>query len=234
MFYPGNILHWIMETQSPSQPPPKRYTAFAGPCRIAGGDLARVALKAREALQSGESVLIFDDLTSEQVEVDFRGSPQEILTRLRRPVEAEDVLAECRKGGTQGPGRPKLGVVGREVTLLPRHWEWLETQPGGASVTLRKLVEAAKRANAGLDRARTAQEATYRFMRVMAGNLPGFEEATRVLFAKRKGRLKQFEAQVRGWPRDVRRHVLQLMKRTLRMEGASSAPGDSKSRLRST
>jgi hypothetical protein len=188
-------------------------------------------LKARKAIRSGESVLIFDDLTSEQVEVDLRGSSEEILPRLRRPVDAQEILAERRQG--QGPGRPKLGVVGREVTLLPRHWDWLETQPGGASVTLRKLVEAAKRANAGLDHARTAREATYRFMRVMAGNLPGFEEATRILFAKRKGRLKELEAQVRGWPRDVRRHVLKLMRETIRMEGTISVPGGCKSHVES-
>src|SRR6185503_11288001 len=205
-------------------------TAFAGSRRIATGDVTEVALRAKEVIDRGEPspVLIFDDLTSEQLEVDIRGSAKEVLARLEKSAgkdKANGVLAESREDTAPGLGRPRLGVVGREVTLLPRHWDWLETQPGGASVTLRKLVEAAKRANAGLDHARTAREATYRFMRVMAGNLPGFEEATRILFAKRKGRLKELEAQVRGWPRDVRRHVLKLMRETIRMEGTISVPG---------
>ena len=213
-----------MGAQSPAELPRKRYTTFAGPRRIAGGDLAKVALKAREAIRGGKSVLIFEDLTGEQVEVDLRGSPGEVLARVQMPAGARDAPAGRRPG--QGPGRPKLGVVGREVTLLPRHWGWLETQPGGASVTLRKLVEAAKRANAGLDRARAAQEATYRFMRVMAGDFPGFEEATRILFAKGKGRLKDFRSRVRGWPKDVRGHVLKLVRETIKMEGMIPARGD--------
>jgi hypothetical protein len=90
--------------------------------------------------------------------------------------------------------------VAREVTLLPRHWEWLAKQPGGASVTLRKLVEDARRANAGTATAREAQERAYRFMSAMAGNLPGFEEATRALFAKDKPR---FEMLIAEWPDSV-------------------------------
>jgi hypothetical protein len=218
-----------MSALSSDEPSPRRFTAFAGPCRIASGDLAKVALKARKATRGGESVLVFDDLTSEQVELDLRGSAEEILARLQSPLEAKETSAERRP--EPGPGRPKLGVVGREVTLLPRHWDWLATQPGGASVTLRKLVEAAKRANAELDHARTAQEATYRFMRVMAGNLPEFEEATRILFSKSKERLKDFEARVRGWPGDVRRHVLKLIRETIRMERAVAARGGGKSHV---
>jgi len=199
----------------------KSCTAFAGSRRIASGDLAEVALKAKEVIDSGERapVLIFDDLTSEQVEVDTRGSAKDVLARLEKSAandESKDVVA--RSGEAPGPGRPKLGVVGREVTLLPRHWEWLNDQPGGASVTLRKLVEAARRANAGQDRVRAARDATYRFMVVMAGNLPGFEEATRVLFARKQDRFDQFEKLVIDWPRDIRRHVSRLMKETIRME----------------
>ena len=205
------------------QPFPRSCTAFAGPRRIATGDLAEVALKAKEVIESGElaPVLIFDDLTSEQVEVDIRGSAKEVLARIEKSAgrdKPEDVLVQSGVDPAPGPGRPKLGVIGREVTLLPRHWDWLNTQPGGASVTLRKLVEAAKRANAGQDRIRLARESTYRFMAVMAGNLPGFEEATRVLFAKKKDRFKDFEKLVRVWPRDIRRHIIQLMKETIRME----------------
>ena len=84
----------------------------------------------------------------------------------------------------RGPGRPKLGVVAREITLLPRHWEWLAQQTGGASVAIRKLVDEARRATATTAIASaSAQEAAYRFMSAMAGNLPHFEEAIRALFA---------------------------------------------------
>lgn len=101
----------------------------------------------------------------------------------------------------QGPGRPNLGVAAREVTLLPRLWEWLSSQPGGASVALRKLVEQARRANAGRDRIRQAQEAAYRFMSALAGNAPGFEEAARALFS---GDVKRFHAVTQAWPPGVR------------------------------
>ncbi|HXI53003.1 MAG TPA: DUF2239 family protein [Candidatus Saccharimonadales bacterium] len=210
------------------QPYPQSCTAFAGSRRIASGDLAEVALKVKEVSESGDPapILIFDDWTSEQVEVDVRGSAQDVLARLeksRGKGSPNQVLGESGEETPHGPGRPKLGVIGREVTLLPRHWDWLNRQPGGASVTLRNLVEAAKRANAGKDRARLAREATYRFMVALGGNLPGFEEATRGLFAKRKGRFKEFEKRVHSWPGDIRRHVLRLMKETIKLEEMSSA-----------
>jgi hypothetical protein len=108
------------------------------------------------------------------------------------------------------PGRPKLGVVPREVTLLPRHWDWLAGQPGGASVALRKLVEQARRTNQDKDRLRLAQEAAYRFMSTMAGNEPGFEEAARALFAANQVRFSEF---VEPWPIDVRDHAKKLAAR---------------------
>lgn len=110
-----------------------------------------------------------------------------------------------RRRPRRGRGRPKLGVVAREVTLLPRHWEWLAAQPGGASVALRKLVEEARRSQSG--RARQAQERAYHFMNAMAGDLPGFEEATRALFA---GDREGFAERIAGWPTDVREHAAWL------------------------
>jgi hypothetical protein len=107
----------------------------------------------------------------------------------------------------RGRGRPKLGVVAREVTLLPRHWEWLGAQPGGASVALRKLVEEARRASGDRDRSRAARDAAYHFMSVMAGNLPGFEEASRALFANDR---RRFVELIAGWPGDVRDHIVKL------------------------
>jgi hypothetical protein len=100
-----------------------------------------------------------------------------------------------------------LGVVAREVTLLPRHWDWLAVQPGGASVALRKLVDEARRSSGDRDRTRAAQEATYRFISAIAGNLPGFEEACRALFAHDR---RRFGDLIAGWPEDVRDYAIQL------------------------
>ena len=173
-------------------------TAFEGSSQIATGDLAHVALKVKEVVDRGEraSVLIFDDHTSQVVELDLRGSTDDVLQRL--PTSDD---------GSRRPGRPKLGVVAREVTLLPRHWDWLALQPGGASVALRKLVEQASRDNQEQDRIRIARESAYRFLSAMAGNEPGFEEATRALFA---GNRERFEQETETWPADVREHARKL------------------------
>ncbi|MCF8042174.1 MAG: DUF2239 family protein [Desulfarculaceae bacterium] len=177
--------------------------AFQGDRCIASGDLLDVALKVKQALKQKEptSVLIFDDFTGEPVEIDFRGTVDEVLQRLPQPQAVAPSEPEPKKEAPRGPGRPKLGVVSREVTLLPRHWDWLASQPGGASVTLRKLVEKARLANQERDKARQAQEAAYRFMSAVAGNLPGFEEATRALF---KGDGEKFGRQTEDWPGDIR------------------------------
>ena len=177
-------------------------TAFKGPRCIAAGELADVALKAKTAVDKGEQVLIFDDTTSESIEVDFRGSAEDVLRRLAQ-TDGNQAVTD----GPRGPGRPKLGVVAREITLLPRHWDWLNAQPGGASVALRKLVEEARRANGGKDRVRQSQEAAYRFISIMAGNRPGFEEAMRALFA---GHRDRFDQLIAPWPKDVRRHARKL------------------------
>ena len=182
--------------------------AFAGARRIAAGDLAEVGLKAKEAIDRGrEQVLLFDAATSEPIDLDFRGTPADLLKRLARAAVPASVAAGPEHGAPRGPGRPKLGVVAREVTLLPRHWEWLSGQPGGASVALRKLVEQARRDNDGRDRTRRAQESAYRFMSAMAGDRPGFEEATRALFAGDRAR---FARLVKPWPADVRDHAKKL------------------------
>jgi hypothetical protein len=184
--------------------PHTQCSAFEGARRIAVGELAEVALKAKAAADRGEQVLIFDNATSEPIEVDFRGTAEDVLQRLAR---ADGPPAASVLDAPRGPGRPKLGVVAREVTLLPRHWDWLNAQPGGASVALRKLVEEARRTNAGKDRVRQSQEAAYRFMSAMAGNRAGFEEATRALFA---GERERFEQLTERWPRDIRDHVRKL------------------------
>ena len=188
-----------------------RCTAFMGTKAIASGHVRDVALKAKAAIDRYKwaQVLIFDDITSALVEVDFRGSAADVLKRIDDQAASATHASEPpeTEGETRRPGRPKLGVVGREVTLMPRHWDWLASQPGGASVTLRKLVEQARRANQGTDRKRRAQESVYRFLSAMAGNEPGFEEALRSLFA---GKRKRFDQIVEPWPIDVREHAKKL------------------------
>jgi hypothetical protein len=183
-----------------------RCTAFEGARRIASGELKQVALMTNKVMDRGPRapVLIFDDVTSELIEVDFRGTPDAVLKRLS---DAPDRSEPASETAPRPVGRPKLGVIAREITLLPRHWDWLNSQPGGASVALRKLVEQARRVTGDKDRVRQAQEAAYRFMSAMAGNEPGFEEATRALFA---GNPARFDEQIESWPIGVRDHAKKL------------------------
>ena len=194
--------------------PDTRCTAFAGPRRIASGELRHVALVAQREQQAGHQVLVFDDRSSELIELDLRGDSADLLRRMaERPPRRRSEQDADRPERRKGPGRPRLGVVPREVTLLPRHWQWLAAQPGGASATLRKLVEEARKTRAGQDRRRAAQEAAYRFMAAMAGNEPGFEEATRALFG---GDVAGFEDHTHAWPEDVRDHAALLAAEALR------------------
>ena len=186
-------------------------TAFAGTQRLAGGpvrDVAR-AVKIHVDAHPESQVLVFDNTSAQPVEFDLRGTVEDVLARLDQTVPSATKPAES-ESRPRGPGRPKLGVIAREVTLLPRHWDWLAAQPGGASVTLRKLVEDARRAAEGADRRRTAQEAAYRFMSAMAGNAAGFEEATRALFAADAA---AFESLTHSWPADVRDFARELASR---------------------
>jgi hypothetical protein len=182
-----------------------RCTAFQGTTRIASGPLAEVAAKVKRIVDTGElsTILIFDDVTAEPVEVDFRGSVDDVIARLTKL--SESILAA--PSVQRGPGRPRLGVVAREVTLLPRHWEWLARQPGGASVALRKLVDEARRVHGEKDRRREAQAAAYRFLSALAGNERGFEEAARALFAGNRERFGEVTA---AWPHDIRDHAVRL------------------------
>ena len=184
------------------------YIAFEGDRRIASGNLHEVARAAKETLarRKHASILVFDGRGA-AIDIDFRGSIDDVLARLPEmsgvPAAAEDTAA----APSRGPGRPKLGVVAREVTLLPRHWEWLGAQSGGASVALRKLVEDARRASGDRDRSRAARDAAYHFMSAMAGDRPSFEEASRALFADDR---RRFVELIAGWPEDIRDHLVRL------------------------
>jgi hypothetical protein len=175
------------------------YTAFSDQTRLIRGELPEIVAHLKQRPDDA-SLLVFDDSTGRCVDLDLRGTLEEALARL---PQAEPSIAL-----KAGPGRPRLGVVAREITLLPRHWEWLATQPGGASVALRKLVETASRANRARDLARSALEACHSFMSIMAGDRPGFEEAARALFAGDFTRVPDFMA---DWPVDVRQHAEDLL-----------------------
>jgi len=175
---------------------PSHCIAFLGTELLAKGPLAEVVSAVKRALDSGtgHSIAILDLATSRPVEINFTGTEEEVLQRIPRMQP-------------RSAGRPKLGVVAREVTLLPRHWEWLSSQPGGASVALRKLVEHASRDARQADAMREARDSAYRFMHELAGDEPGFEEASRALFAGDAARLEQVVA---DWPAGVRAHLLAL------------------------
>ncbi len=187
----------------------KRCTAFEGDRRLAVGSLGEIALRVKAATDAGSAgILVFDDDSGRVIDINLQGSEQEVLERL---VPASPpmlrVPGSLPAAGPAGRGRPKLGVVAREITLLPRHWEWLAKQPGGASVAIRKLVEEARRTGGDKERVREAQEAAYRFLSAMAGNRVGFEEAIRALFAQDRGR---FEELIAEWPEDIRSYALQV------------------------
>jgi hypothetical protein len=185
------------------------YAAFSGHHCLASGTLEFVARAVKQVIDRGEHapILIFDS-ESKPVELDFRGSVDDVLKRVSKRHAVIKNTEEPPRTEKTGPGRPRLGVVAREITLLPRHWEWLGQQPGGASVALRRLVEEARRASQPQDRLRQARDAAYRFMLAVAGNLPGYEEALRALYA---GDNTRFDVLIAGWPADIKRHVKTLM-----------------------
>ena len=199
-------------------------TAFEGDRCIATGTLRDVAPRAKAVADQAADhpaplpLLVFNDTTSDTIELDWRGTLEVFTARLERQAQALDAAAAPATAepdtpavdtdAPRGPGRPKLGVVAREVTLLPRHWEWLATQPGGASVALRKLVELAQRQLQAKDQLRRTTEVAYKFMSTMAGHLPGFEEASRALFAHD---LVGFIARIADWPVDVQAHLHKIL-----------------------
>jgi uncharacterized protein len=192
------------------------FSSFADDHLIASGPLPEMLRETRAWLDAGSRarLLFFDDQTGRQVDFDLRGTVEQVLERVAV--------------GPPRPGRPRLGVIGREVSLLPRHWEWLEAQPNGISAALRRLVDEARKREPGKQQARALRDAASRFMTAMAGDRPGCEEALRALYAGEGGRV---ERQMRGWPPDVRRHVLRWVREADRLvhseaEGGREPPAD--------
>jgi uncharacterized protein len=184
------------------------FVAFDGEHRIAAGSLGDVVRAAKRLLERRKDaeVLVFDGRTSAVIDIDYRGSIDDVLARLpKHETPATD--DEPAPAAPRGPGRPRLGVVAREITLLPRHWDWLAQQKGGASVAIRKLIDEARRNSGDKDRTRLAQDAAYRFMTAMGGNRPHYEDAIRALFANDRRRLATLIA---DWPADIRDHAIRL------------------------
>jgi hypothetical protein len=185
------------------------YTVFAGERLLCSGDLRSMLSRTKQALdrEPHSSVLIFDDRSGRQIEFDFRGTIEEVLER------------EAPEKPRPGPGRPKLGVVSREISLLPRHWSWLEEQPQGASAALRRLVDEARKRDPGKEQARLARDAAGRIMWSIAGDLPNFEEASRALYAQDQGR---FDELIAAWPKDIRTHLSRLVRESIRAGHAAT------------
>jgi uncharacterized protein len=184
-------------------------TAFLGSKRVAFGPYDEVARSLAALDLSAGGLLVFDDATGAQV--DHPWPPG-------YPAAAVDGEPRVAPAAAPQVGRPRMGVVAREVTLLPRHWEWLAQQPGGASAALRRLVEEARRTHAGRDGWRQAKECAYRFMSAIAGGFAGFEDASRALFAQDA---QAFARCIADWPPDVRAHLAWLARDAFAPETAA-------------
>lgn len=202
---------------------PASIVAFEGHRQIAAGAPADVARPLKAVTDRGPEglILVFDAVTSALVEIDLRGTVDDVLGRIvARAVPPPSAEALANDAEPRRAGRPKLGVVGREVTLLPRHWDWLASQPGGASVVLRRLIDQARKASTASDLRRISTESAYRFMSAVGGNLPDFEETSRALFA---GDLDRLDSLTGSWPADVRDHLRTLARRGADVAGEGQA-----------
>lgn len=180
----------MIELSTPS------FICFSGPNQIAAGSLAEVALAAWHFTYANPaaSTLTFDRKTGKVVDLNLSGASRDIADRYEPKI-----VAPAKRG------RPKLGVVAREITLLPRHWEWLAQQPGGSSVALRRLVDAARKTRTAEDQSRESIAAAYSFMSAIAGDFAFFEEASRALFAHEFAKLKKITT---NWPKDIRNELM--------------------------
>lgn len=181
--------------------PKTTYALFSGAEPITRGYLEPLVgeLHAYRAAHPEAALLVFEETSGVQLDFDLRGTAEQAIGRLAtHPYFAPKPAEPAR------PGRPKLGVVSREISLLPRHWEWLEAQKGGASASIRRLVDAARAADPGSEQKRLAWTALGKVLWAVAGNLPGFEEASRALYAHDAAGLTE---RIQGWPAPLRAWV---------------------------
>jgi hypothetical protein len=178
-------------------------TAFHQQRQIAHGNLSELLQQIQATSPSEEPVFIFNDRNGKRLDIHVHGDEASALTvypELGNPQSEETAVVKSR-------GRPKLGVSSKEVTLLPRHWEWLATQPGGASATLRRLIDQARKTNDPAENKRRRHERAYQFMYEIAGDLPEYEASLRALFADDEA---GFTACIANWPQDIRQYAWQL------------------------
>ncbi len=177
----------------------RTFTAFVGGTRIASGTLEELLPPVKVQFDKPDCplILIFDNANGKQVDFELRGFLQDVL--------AGAIPAKPKTG----PGRPKLGVVAREISLLPRHWAWLEQHPSGASAAIRRLIDEARKQEPSRERTRRAKESAGRVLTALAGDRPGYEEATRALYADNS---KRFHQEIKSWPNDVRAYATLLAK----------------------
>ncbi len=177
---------------------PDTYTAFSGTDLLVRGSLSEVLSRTKSLVDEEPSrpVLIFEDGSGRQVDFDFTGTVKEVVDRARPKLPAN------------GPGRPRLGVVSREISLLPRHWEWLESRPEGCSGALRRLVEEAQKRDPEAEHRAQARDAAHKFLWAIAGNYLHFEEVTRALYA---GDHECMFSLMVDWPPDIRQHTRALL-----------------------
>lgn len=186
--------------------------AFAGHELVGRGSLAEVAARCKARLDTGEQqrIALYDDDSGKVVDVDFSGSEADVVARLSPSASPGAITESSNRRARRGPGRPRLGVVSREISLLPRHWQWLAEQRGTASATLRRLVDAARNSESGEAVARRAVDAAHRFLWDIAGDQPGFEEATRALFRRDFDRVEELTSR---WPAGLRQQVARYLER---------------------
>jgi hypothetical protein len=182
-----------------------KYSAFEDAKLLFQGELSDVVLKIKKYLGSdrNSAILIFSEDTGKLMDFNFQGTTQAVLKRLEVFTSAEQM------NPSSGPGRPRLGVVSREVSLLPRHWEWLAARSGGASATIRLLVEEAQKKSSTNPSIKQMQERVYRVMSVLAGDFHGYEEALRALYKRDR---KSFVSRIETWPKDVQKYLNDLGK----------------------
>jgi hypothetical protein len=187
----------------------KLYVAFQGNHRLGLGTLGEVATLCFESKWEDQRsrISVFEDESGRVVDVDLSGTEAEVQARIAGPKTGE---TPPNRPVQRKPGRPKLGVVSREVSLLPRHWAWLSEQRGGASATLRRLVELAKKNESPESIQRRVVDSAHRFLWDIAGDQPHFEEVSRALYA---AKLDEVTALSAGWPEGIRHQLARYLAR---------------------
>lgn len=101
------------------------FVAFSSGVCIARGSLPMVAVEVKRATDAGapRAIQVFDAETSEPLDLDLSGTIDDVERR-HQVDNASMHGQQPDDAGRPRParGRPRLGVVSREVTLLPRHW----------------------------------------------------------------------------------------------------------------